>query len=94
MHHPDPNEKSSQQRMVKKDAVMRRLLAATLSVSSLWQLMPPTAAAQVTPLTAAGTGISNTATGTYEDPNSPPGTPPINTTSNRSWWRRYLCDQS
>jgi hypothetical protein len=66
MHHPDPNKKSSEQRMVKKDAVMRRLLAATLSVSSLWQLMPPTAAAQVaTPLTAAGTSINNTATGTY-----------------------------
>ena len=80
MHHPDPNEKSHQQRMVKKDAVMRRLLAATLSVSSLWQLMPPTAAAQVTPLTAAGTNITNTATGTYEDPNNP-GVP-INTTSN------------
>ena len=80
MHHPDPNEKSHQQRMVKKDAVMRRLLAATLSVSSLWQLMPPTAAAQVTPLTAAATPISNTATGRYEDPNNP-GVP-INTTSN------------
>jgi hypothetical protein len=80
MHHPDPNEKSSQQRMVKKDAVMRRLLAATLSVSSLWQLMPLTATAQVTPPTAAGTTINNTATGTYVDPNNP-GTP-INTTSN------------
>lgn len=80
MHHPDPNEKSSQQRMVKKDAVMRRLLAATLSVSSLWQLMPLTATAQVTPLTAAGTNINNTATGTYIDPNNP--LTPINTTSN------------
>ena len=80
MHHPDPNEKSSQQRMVKKDAVMRRLLAATLSVSSLWQLMPLTATAQVTPLTAAGTTINNTATGTYVDPNNPGS--PINTTSN------------
>ena len=80
MHHPDPNEKSHQQRMVKKDAVMRRLLAATLSVSSLWQLMPLTATAQVTPPTAANTQINNTATGTYVDPNSP-GTP-INTTSN------------
>jgi hypothetical protein len=80
MHHPDPNEKSSQQRMVKKDAVMRRLLAATLSVSSLWQLMPPTATAQVTPLTPAGTQINNTATGTYVDPNNP--LTPINTTSN------------
>ena len=80
MHHPDPNEKSSQQRMVKKDAVMRRLLAATLSVSSLWQLMPLTATAQVTPLTAAGTSINNTATGTYIDPNNPGS--PINTTSN------------
>ncbi len=80
MHHPDPNEKSREQRMVKKDAVMRRLLAATLSVSSLWQLMPPTAVAQVaTPLTAAGTAIDNTATGTYIDPNT--GTV-INATSN------------
>ena len=61
---------------------MRRLLAATLSVSSLWQLMPPTAAAQVaTPLTAAGTTIDNTATGTYIDPNNP--LVPINTTSNQ-----------
>lgn len=60
---------------------MRRLLAATLSVSSLWQLMPPTAAAQVaTPLTAAGTAINNTATGRYEDPNNP-GVE-ISTTSN------------
>jgi hypothetical protein len=79
MHHPDPNEKSRQQRMVKKDAVMRRLLAGTLSVSSLWQLMPLTATAQVA-LTAAGTDIRNTATGTYVDPNNP--TTPINTTSN------------
>jgi len=80
MHHPDPSEKSSEQRMVKKDAVMRRLLAATLSVSSLWQLMPLTATAQVTPLTPAGTQINNTATGTYVDPNNP--LTPINTTSN------------
>ena len=77
MHHPDPNEKSHQQRMVKKDAVMRRLLAATLSVSSLWQLMPTTVQAAGL---AAGTQIRNTATATYEDP-SQPGVP-INTTSN------------
>ncbi|TAF07957.1 MAG: hypothetical protein EAZ77_07965 [Nostocales cyanobacterium] len=32
--------------------------------------------------TAGGTSISNTATATYEDPNSPPNTPPINATSN------------
>lgn len=82
MHHPEQNAKNDQQqRMLRKNAIMRRLFAATLSVSGLWQLMPPTAAAQVaTPLTAAGTSINNTATGTYEDPNNP-GVP-INTTSN------------
>ena len=59
---------------------LRRLLAATLSVSGVWQLLPPLASAQLAPLTSAGTGISNTATGTYVDPNNPLTV--INTTSN------------
>ncbi|NUN65049.1 hypothetical protein HCU40_09835 [Pseudanabaena biceps] len=57
-----------------------RLLAATLSVSGVWQLLPPLASAQLVPLTAAGTPIRNTATAEYEDP-SQPGTK-INATSN------------
>jgi hypothetical protein len=55
-----------------------RLMAATLTVGGVSLLMPLIASAQV--LTPAGTIIRNTATGTYEDPNTP-GVP-ISTTSN------------
>jgi hypothetical protein len=53
-----------------------RAIAATLTVSGVSLLSPMLALA----LTAAGTEIKNTATGTYEDPNAP-GIP-INATSN------------
>jgi hypothetical protein len=81
MHHSKKTEKARHQRRgLKNTSVLRRLLAATLSVSGAWQLLPLLAQAQSVPLTPAGQTINNTATGTYEDPNNP-GVP-INTTSN------------
>lgn len=55
-----------------------RLIAATLTIGGVSSLLPMLASAQA--LTPAGTVISNTAAGTYEDPNNPGF--PINTTSN------------
>jgi hypothetical protein len=55
-------------------------MAATLTIGGISLLSPMVISAQV--LTPAGATINNTATGTYEDPNSPPGTPRINATSN------------
>jgi len=54
----------------------RPLLVTALIASNLFQLIAPALADG----TAAGTGISNTATGTYADPNDPNTT--INATSN------------
>jgi len=56
-----------------------RLIAATLTMGGVSLLMPLIASAQTA--TAAGTSITNRATGTYEDPNNP-GVP-INATSNQ-----------
>lgn len=56
--------------------IYRSLVASTLIAGSLSQLAWPVLAEG----TQAGTAISNTATGTYEDPNEPGTT--INTTSN------------
>jgi hypothetical protein len=55
-----------------------RLIAATMTIGGISLLLPGFASAQLTP---AGTIIRNTATGTYEDPNTP-GVP-INATSNQ-----------
>ena len=55
-----------------------RLMAATLTIGGISLLSPMFVSAQS--LTPAGTGISNTATGTYVDPNDPNTT--LNTTSN------------
>ena len=54
----------------------RPLLAAALATTSAFQIVAPVLALG----TAAGQSISNTATATYEDPNSP--NVPINATSN------------
>ena len=81
MRHLSQNEKKNNQAKVNSNPVLlRRLLAATLSVSGAWQLLPPLVSAQTVPLTAAGQPISNTATGTYVDPNDP--TKLLNATSN------------
>ena len=80
MHHLKKTAKASSQEVLKNSSVLRSLLAATLSVSGAWQILPSLASAQSAPLTPAGTPISNTATGTYQDPNNPNTT--LNTTSN------------
>lgn len=59
----------------------RSLVAATFLASGLFPFVAPVLA-QTTPPTAANTPINNQATATYEDPNNPPGTPPLTTTSN------------
>lgn len=60
----------------RKNSLFRRVLAATLLVGGTFQLATPVLAAG----TPAGTTISNTASGQYEDSNAP-GVP-INATSN------------
>ena len=60
----------------RKNRLYRQLLAATLLIGGTFNLAAPVLAAG----TPAGTSISNTATGSYEDSNNP-GTP-INATSN------------
>lgn len=60
----------------RKSQLFRRLLAASLLVGGTFNLAAPVLAAGTT----AGTPITNTASGTYEDSNAP-GVP-INTTSN------------
>ena len=60
---------------------LRPLIATVLLVGGSFQIAKPILAQVVTPTpTPAGTEISNTATATYEDPNTP-GIP-INATSN------------
>ncbi len=82
MRHLNQNEKKSNQANINSNPVLlRRLLAATLSVSGVWQLLPPLVSAQTVPLTPAGDTINNTATGTYIDPLNPGTT--INATSNQ-----------
>lgn len=65
---------------LKPNSILLRCLAATICIGGAWQSLPLLVAAQTAPQTAAGTIIRNTATGTYEDPNSPGNQ--INTTSN------------
>lgn len=60
----------------RKDSLFRRILAATLLTSGAFNMATPVLAAG----TPAGTTISNTASGQYEDSNAP-GVP-INATSN------------
>ena len=53
MHHLKKTAKaSSQEKVLKNSSVLRRLLAATLSVSGEWQLFPLLALAQSAPLTS------------------------------------------
>ena len=59
----------------RRNGLYRQLVVATLLMGGAFNLAAPVLAAG----TAAGTGINNTATATYEDPNNP-GT--INATSN------------
>jgi hypothetical protein len=61
----------------RKGRLYRQLLTATLLIGGTFNLVAPAIAAG----TAAGTNISNTATGTYLDPSDTTNTP-INTTSN------------
>lgn len=65
---------------IKTSLSLRNLFTAALVAGGAWQLAPFIASSQTAPLTPAGTEISNTATGTYEDPNNPGTT--LNTTSN------------
>ena len=60
----------------RRNGLYRQLVVATLLMGGAFNLAAPVLAAG----TPAGRGISNTATATYEDPNSPGTT--INTTSN------------
>lgn len=69
----EPHNKSTKNNLFK---LYRSLVATVLLANGIFQLVAPVLAEGTT----AGTSISNTATATYEDPNSP-GTP-INTTSN------------
>ena len=52
MHHLKKTAKASSQEVLKNNSVLRRLLAATLSVSGEWQLLPLLALAQSAPLTS------------------------------------------
>lgn len=60
----------------RKNGLYRQLVVATLLMGGAFNLAAPVLAVG----TGAGTGISNTATATYEDPNNPVGT--IDATSN------------
>ncbi len=62
------------------NSILLRCLAATICIGGAWQSLPLLVAAQTAPQTKAGIEIKNTATGTYEDPNSPGNQ--INATSN------------
>lgn len=53
----------------RKNPLFRQILVATLLVGGASQIAAPVLA-QTTPLTSAGTSISNTGTATYEDPNA------------------------
>ncbi len=61
----------------RRNGLYRQLVVATLLMGGAFNLAAPVLAAG----TAAGTGISNTATATYQDPNDPNNTP-IYATSN------------